>query len=239
VNRRWTTGLLSVLWIASAIATSVTAQERPPEKAASDSKSLVFADFEKTENGRPVTSRGGLIQMFGYEESKVHKSEFKGAPDVDPPAPELVHIKAGDPNHAAKFDYVLHAPNPWTGVTVEMHGLPDTDGKPVPEDVSGYKTLSLQVYATGIEILRLEAVSKSTGKDSSFAWPLMTFKVRQGFNTYKVPLSGFTQPAWAPVRVDPKNIFKELTSINLTAFCDQCEFSKQGMVIIDNVILEK
>ena len=238
MNRRLC-GLLSALWVVAAMTTSVTTQERPPEKAASDSKSLLFADFEQVQDGRPVTARGGLIQMFGYEESKIHKSEFKGAPGVDPPAPELVHIKAGDPNHAMKFDYVLQAPNPWTGVTVEMHGLADTDGKLTPEDLSGYKTLSLQVYATGIEILRLEAVSKSTGKDSSLAWPIMTFKVKQGFNTYKVPLSGFSQPSWAPVRVDPKVIFKELTSLNLTAFCDQCEFRKQGMVIVDNVIFEK
>ena len=238
MNRRLT-GLLSALCVGAAITTSVAAQERPPEKRPSDSKSLLFADFDQVENGRPVTTRGGLIQMFGYEESKVHKAEFKGAPGLDPAAPELVHIKAGDPNHAAKFDYVLHAPNPYTGVTVEMHGLPDNDGRPVPEDVAGYKTLSLQVYATGIEILRLEAVSGSSGKDSSFAWPIMTFKVRQGFNTYKVPLSGFTQPAWAAVRVDPKNIFKELTSINLIAFCDQCDFGKQGMVIVDNVMFEK
>jgi hypothetical protein len=231
--------LLPALWVGAAMTSSVKAQDKPPAPAASNAKSLMFADFEEVQNGRPVTSRGGLIQMFGYEESKVHKSEFKGVEGVDPAAPELVHIKPGDPNHAMKFSYALHAPNQWTGVTVEMHGLPDADGKPVPEDLSGYKTLSLQVYATGIEILRLEAVSKSTGKDSSFAWPIMTFKVRQGFNTYKVPLSGFSQPSWAPVRVDPKSIFRELTSINLTAFCDQCEFSKQGMVIVDNVVFEK
>jgi hypothetical protein len=238
VNRRLS-GLLSALWVGSVVTTSLTAQEKPLEKAAANPHSLVFADFEHVESGRPVTARGGLIQLFGYEESKVHKSEFKGAPGVDPPAPELVHIKAGDPNHAMKFEYALHAPNPWTGVTVEMHGLPDADSKAVPEDLSGYKMLSLQVFATGIEILRLEAVSRSRGKDSSFAWPVMTFQVRQGFNTYRVPLSGFSQPAWAPVRVDPKSIFKELTSINLTAFCDQCEFSKQGMVIVDNVVFEK
>ena len=204
-----------------------------------DARTLVYADFERMENNRPVSTRGGLIQMFGYEESKVHKSTFKGIEGADPPAPELVHIKAGDPNRAMKFDYALHAPNPWAGVSVEIHGLPDVDGKPAPEDLSGYKTLSLQVYATGIEILRLEAVSKSRGKDSSFAWPVMTFKVRPGFNTYKVPLSGFSQPAWAPVRVDPKTIFKELTSINLTAFCDQCELNKEGMVIVDNLAFEK
>lgn len=233
------TGLFSALCVSAAMSALVTTQERPPEKAASNPNALVFADFEDQQNGRPVTARGGLIQLFGYEESKVHKSEFKGLQGADPPAPELVHIKAGDPNRAMKFEYVLHAPNPWTGVTVEMHGLPDVDGKAVPEDLSGYKTLSMQVYATGIDILRLEAVSKSRGRDSTFAWPIMTFKVRQGLNTYKVPLSSFSQPAWAPVRVDPKSIFKELTSINLTAFCDQCEFSKEGMIIVDNVMFEK
>jgi hypothetical protein len=68
----------------------------------------------------------------------------------------------------------------------------------------------------------------------------MTFKVRQGFNTYKVPLSGFTQPSWAPIRVDPKkDIFTQLTSLNLTAFCDQCDYGKQGMVIVDNIVFEK
>jgi hypothetical protein len=201
---------------------------------------LVYADFEKVENGRPVSARGGLIQMFGYEESKVHKAEFKGAAGVDPPAPELVHVKAGDPNHAMKFDYVLHAPNDWTGVTVEIHGLPDADGKQVPEDLSGYKTLSLQAYATGIQILRLEAVSQFRGKDSSVAWPQMTFQVRPGFNTYKAPLKNFSQPEWVKdTRIDPKDIFKELTSINLTAFCDQCVLNKQGMIIVDNVIFEK
>src|SRR5438874_11325429 len=141
------------------------------DKPKTDENSLNFADFEKVENGRPMSTRGGMIQLFAYEENKALKAEFKGAAGVEPPAPELVHIKPGDPNHAAKFDYALHAPNQWTGVTLEVHGLPDQDGKPVAEDLSGYKTLSLQVYATGIEILRLEALSKQRGKDTTFAWP--------------------------------------------------------------------
>jgi hypothetical protein len=206
---------------------------------ASDSKHLVYADFERTENNRPVSTRGGLIQMYAYEESHVHKSTFKGLEGADPPVPELVHVKKDDPNHAMKFDYSLLAPNQWAGVTVEIHGQPDADGKPVTDDVSGFKYLSLQAYATGIEILRLEAISNERGKDMTRQYPQMTFQIRPGFNTYQVPLSGFTQPAWADIRVDPKDIFKRLTSINLTAFCDQCEISKQGMVIIDNVVFEK
>ena len=48
------------------------------------------------------------------------------------------------------------------------------------------------------------------------------------------------EPAWVTDRrVDPKDIFRKLTSINVTAFCDQCDVNKQGMVIVDNVVFEK
>jgi hypothetical protein len=200
---------------------------------------LVYADFEKVDNGRPVSSRGGLIQLFAFEQDHTRKSTFKGAEGLDPPGPELVHIKPGDPNHAAKFEFSLLAPNEWSGVALEIHGLPDADGKPQTDDVSGYKYLSLQVYATGIRILRLETRTNESGKDTRSVYPLMTFEVKPGFNTYRVPLAGFTQPQWADVRVDPKDVFRRLTSIALTAFCDQCEQSKQGMIVIDNVTFEK
>jgi len=205
---------------------------------AADDK-LVYADFEKVDNGRPVSSRGGLIQLYAYEEDHVHKSTFKGAEGLDPPAPELVHIKAGDPNHAAKFEFLLQAPNEWSGVALEIHGRPDADGKPQPDDVSPYKYLSLQIYATGIRIIRLETRTNESGKDTRSVYPLYTLEVKDGFNTYRVPLSGFTQPPWADIRVDPKDVFRKLTSLSLTAFCDQCEQSKQGMIIVDNVVFEK
>jgi hypothetical protein len=205
-----------------------------------DSKTLVYADFEKVENDRPVSARGGLIQLYGYEESRIHKSTFKGLDGANPPAPELVRVKKDDPNRAMKFEYSLLAPNQWAGVTAEIHGLPDASGKSVPEDVSGFKTLSLQVYATGIEILRLETISGERGRDMGMQYPQMTFKVRPGLNTYKVPLTAFVQPAWVTDRrVNPKDILEKLTSINLTAFCDQCEANKQGMVIVDNLVFEK
>jgi hypothetical protein len=213
--------------------------QAPPPGAGAGSNTLVYADFEKMEDNRPVSARGGMIQMYAYQESDPHKSTFKGLEGANPAAPELVHIQKDDPNHAMKFEYSLLAPNQWAGVTVEIHGLPDADGKFVPDDVSGFKDLSMQVYATGIEILRLEAISKNRGKDMSTVYPQMTFKVRPGLNTYRVPLKGFTQPSWVEVRVDPKDIFKNLTSINLTAFCDQCQQNKQGMIIVDNMVFEK
>ena len=228
--------IIAAALITAPIIAAVAAQS----PAAANANVLVYADFERVENNRPVTTRGGLIQLFGYEESRTHKSTFKGLEGATPPAPELVRVKKDDPNRAMKFDYALMAPNPWAGVTVELHGLPDADGKPVPEDVSGYKTLSLQVYATGVPILRLEAIAGDRGRDMTMQYPQMTFKVRPGMNTYKVPLTGFTQPAWVTDRrVDPKDIFRKLTSINLTAFCEQCDVNRQGMVIVDNVIFEK
>jgi hypothetical protein len=227
--------------IAAALITApILAAAAAQSPGTANAKTLVFADFERVENNRPVTSRGGLIQLVSYEESRTHKSTFKGLAGATPPAPELVRVKKDDPNRAMKFDYALMAPNPWAGVTAELHGLPDVDGQPTPEDVSGYKTLSLEVYATGVPILRLEAISGERGRDMTTQYPQMTFKVRPGMNTYKVPMTAFTQPAWVTDRrVDPKEIFRKLTSINLTAFCEQCDVNRQGMVIVDNVIFEK
>jgi hypothetical protein len=206
---------------------------------AADGKQLVYADFEKTENNRPVSARGGMVSLYSYEQDKVHKSIYKGAEGLDPPAPELVHIKAGDPNHAAKFDFTLLAPNDYAGVAMEIHGLPDADGKPQTDDVSGYKYLSLQLYATGLRILRVEVRTNESGKDTRSVYPQYTLEVKPGLNTYRVPMTGFTQPSWADIRVDPKDVFKRLTSISLTAFCDQCEKTMPGMVIVDNVVFEK
>jgi hypothetical protein len=232
-TRRLAVKLLGTLALLGSLALAVGPQ------SAGDGKTLVFADFERVENNRPVTSRGGLIQLFAYQESGVHKSTFKGLDGADPPAPELVRVKKDDPNRAMKFDFALFAPNQWAGVTVELHGLPDAEGKPVSEDVTGFKTLSIDVFATGIEILRLEAIANERGKDTSMAYPQTTFRVRTGLNTYKVPLRNFNQPAWAEPKIDPKVILKRLTSINLTAFCDQCQTNRQGMVIVDNVVFEK
>lgn len=205
---------------------------------AQSGKTLVYADFDKVESGRPVSARGGPIVLTSYQESDVHKTTVKGAAGVDPPAPELVRLKEGDPNHAMKFEYALMAPNQWAGASVEIHGQPDADGRPVADDVSGYKELSLQLYATGIEAMRIEFRSKGQGADLQTGHPQMTFKVRAGLNTYRVPLRAIAQPTWVEIRVDPKDVLKKLTSITITAYCEQCR-PAEGMVVIDNVSFDK
>ena len=205
----------------------------PAKQPVSDDKHLVYADFEKLDdNKKPISARGGAINIFGYQEQGSREPTFS--------QPELVHVKKEDPNHTLKFDYSLFAPTGYTGVTLEIHGQPDRAGNLVPDDVSGYKYLYVECYATGIAIVRLETVSKESGKDMAFGYPQYTFKVQPGLNTYRVPMKAFAQPAWIKdTRVDPRDIFKALTSINVTAFCDQCEANKQGMVILDNIVFEK
>lgn len=49
----------------------------------------------------------------------------------------------------------------------------------------------------------------------------------------------FSQPSWVTdTRVDPKDVMKQLTSVNIIAYCDDCRPTK-GMVIVDNVVFEK
>lgn len=201
---------------------------------------LVYADFEKMQDNRPVSARGGYMQLFGGQENPGTPAKFKGIEGVN--APELVHLKAGDPNKAGMFTYELPASNQYANVTLEIQGLPSKDGKQVAEDVTGYKFLTLQVYAkgspgpTGVTAMRVELTSHDHGVKLQYGFPQTTFKLNPaGFNTYKVVLKALAQPSWVQDRVDTKDVLKNLTSVNISVFCDKCS-PTNGTVIIDNVI---
>jgi hypothetical protein len=179
------------------------------------SDKFVYADFEKMENGRPVSSNGGLVQIYVAQESVPVK--FKGLANASPGAPELIVLKDAPQNHLASFEYNLVGPNQWANVTLEVQGRPMKDGKPVADDVSGYKQMALQLYATGVDSLRVEFVS-------------------HGLNTYVIPLKGLSQPSWAE-RVDPKEVLKKLTAISVSAYCNQCT-PQNGMVLVDNIVFQ-
>jgi hypothetical protein len=204
---------------------------------AQDSGKLVYADFESVKDNRPVSNRGGLIQINSYQESPTIKNHFKGLEGSDPPAPELVRIRKGDPNRAITFEYELPSPNQYAGVGVEVHGGPDQDGKPLADDVSHYQYLTMQLYVTGVPSMRVEFVSRGTGLKLSNGFPQMIFRVSPGFNTYRIPLKSISQPSWADERVDPRDVLKKLTSVTVTAFCQPCT-SVKGMVVIDNMIFQ-
>jgi hypothetical protein len=204
---------------------------------AQDSSQMVYADFETVQDKRVVSNRGGMVQLISYEERPTLKSRYKGLDESN--APELVRLKKDDPNRAIAFDYELLAPNDYAGVGVEIHGQPDKDGKPVADDVSGYKYLELQVFQKdGVPSMRLEFTSRGQGIAMSGGYPQTTFKVKPGFNTYKIPLNSLLQPSWAEVKVSTKDVLKKLTAISLVAYCDKCTPTK-GTVVVDNIIFMK
>ena len=209
-------------------------------EASQASDQLVYADFEKMQDNRPVSARGGYVQLFGGQQNPGTPAKFKGIEGIN--APELVHLKAGDPNKAAMFSYELPASNQYANVTLEIQGLPGKDGKQVADDVTGYKFLTLQVYAkgspgpTGVTAMRVELTSHDHGVKLQYGFPQTTFRLNPaGFNTYKIVLKALAQPSWVQDRVDTKEVLKNLTSVNISVFCDQCS-PINGTVVIDNVI---
>jgi hypothetical protein len=208
-----------------------------PIAPAQTKEKLVYADFETMKDNRPVSSRGGLIQLFGYQENASNPSKFKGAKAGDANAPEVVRLSQDNPNKAIAFDYELRPPNQWAGVTVEVHGQPDQDGKPVPDDVSGYKFLMLQLYVTGVTSVTVEFISKGQGIKIDSGSPQMTFKVTKGFNTYKVPLDALSQPGYVETRVKPKDLLKKLTQVNISVQCNECT-PVTGTMVVDNLVFQ-
>ena len=196
---------------------------------------FVYADFEKMENGRPVSSNGGMVQIYtGKETTPV---TFKGLANASPGAPELIVLKDAPQNHLATFEYSLVGPNQWANVTLEVQGRPTKDGKPVADDVSGYKQMALQLYATGVDSLRVEFISHGQGINLDAGFPQLPIRLKTGLNTYVIPLKGLLQPSWAE-KVDPKEVLKKLTAISISAFCSQCT-PQHGMVLVDNIVFQK
>lgn len=199
------------------------------------SDKFVYADFEKMENGRPVSSNGGLVQIYtGTETTPV---TFKGLANASPGAPELIVLKDAPQNHLATFEYSLVGPNQWANVTLEVQGRPAKDGKPVADDVSGYKQMALQLYATGVDSLRVEFISHGQGINIDAGFPQLPIRLKSGLNTYVIPLKGLSQPSWAE-KVDPKEVLKKLTAISVSAYCNQCT-PQHGMVLVDNIVFQK
>jgi hypothetical protein len=218
---------------------SAPAPQASPEAAQPGGDQFVYADFENAQDKRPLSKRGGHVQLISYQEST--PSRFKGLAGAAPAAPELVRLKPDDPNHAIAFDYELYSPNAYAGVGVEVNGLPAKDGKQMAEDLSGYKFLSMQVYAKGVpgvNNLRVEIFSRGQGIALTSGFPQMVFKIKEGFNTYKIPLGSLKQPSWAPTKVGAQDVLKKLTGVSLTAFCEKCT-PQHGTVVVDNIVFVK
>jgi hypothetical protein len=218
-----------------AVASAAAAQRGDDPPAAKPADKFVYADFEAVDAGKALSARGGPITVTSYQESDMHRTTTKGAPGGN--SPELVRIKPEDPNHLGKFEFAFMAPNQWAGAGIEIKGRADADGKPQTDDVSGYKKITLQLYAKGADMIRIEAISRGLGNDLQ-TYPQMSFKVRPGLNTYEVALNALAQPRWVEIKEDSKKVLQKLTALNVTAYCEPCR-PAEGMVLVDNVVFEK
>jgi hypothetical protein len=229
-------GILAILILL--VGSSVSGQDapKPPE---SDASKLVYADFQNTQSGRPVSKQGGMIRLNPYSQNSANPPQFRGLEKADPPAPAFARVTAEDV--AAAFDYELRIPNEWAGVNMEVFGQPEKNGKLVPDDVSGYKFITLRVFVKGgtqAQHVRLELISRGQGSNLESGYPMASFRVSPGFNTYKLKLDSFNQPDWAMQLDLKRDVLKKLTSVTIGVHCDKCKM-EQGTLVVDNIAFEK
>ena len=201
----------------------------------SDEK-LVYADFQKIENGRLVSSRGGRTQLNRWAQNMGAAPKMRGLENAEPPGPAPARVT--DQDTAAAFEYEIRMPNEWAGVNLEVFGQPENGGKPVADDISGYKYISMRIFGKGPTSVRVELISRGAGLNLEAGYPQMTFRLSPGFNTYKFKLDSFRQPEWAPPLDFKRDILMKLTSVTIGVFCDKCRM-ESGTLVVDNLAFEK
>jgi hypothetical protein len=225
-------GLTIVLLCISKIV--VSAQNADSSKASGEK--LVYADFEKIENGRLVSSRGGRTQLNRWAQNMGAAPKMRGLENAEPPGPAPARVT--DQDTAAAFEYEMRMPNEWAGVSLEVFGQPEKNGKPVADDITGYKFITMRLFGKGPQSVRVELISRGLGVSLEAGYPQMTFRLSPGFNTYKFKLDSFRQPEWATSLDFKRDILMKLTSVTIGVFCDKCRI-ESGTVVVDNITFEK
>lgn len=216
-------------------APSLAAQNLSKPETSNESK-LIYADFQNEQNGRPVSKRGGQTRLNRYSQNSANPPQFRGMENADPPAPALARVT--DEDRAAAFDYQMRIPNEWQGVSMEVFGQPEKEGKLIADDVSEYKYISFRLFAKGPRMIRVELVTRGHGANLEGGYPMADIRVQEGFNTYKLKLDSFNQPEWA-TRLDLKSeVLKKLTSVQIGVTCEKCRI-ENGTVVVDNIAFEK
>jgi hypothetical protein len=216
---------------------SIQAQQSDASKAAeSDAAKLVYADFQSLENGRPISKRGGATRLNKYAQNMANPPRVRGLENANPPSPAPARVT--DQDTAAAFEYELRMPNEWAGVNLEVFGQPEKDGKLVADDVSGYKFISMRIFAKGPRQVRVELITRGHGHSLDGGYPSAVFTVSPGFNTYRLKLDSFEQPEWAAPLDFKVDVLKKLTSVTVGVHCDKCRI-ENGTLVVDNIAFEK
>ncbi len=226
----------AILAILVVLVAGPTPGQNASKPSESDSSKLVYADFQNQQNGRPISKHGGAVRLNVYSQNSANPPQSRGLENANPPAPAFARVTAED--IAAAFDYELRVPNEWEGVNMEVFGEPEKDGKLVPDDLSGYRFISLRVFAKGTQYVKVELITRGQGTNLESGYPAAIIHLSPGFNTYKLKLDSFSQPDWVMQLDLKRDVLKKLTSVTVGVHCDKCIMEK-GTVVIDNIAFEK
>src|SRR2546423_13578109 len=148
----WHSGFLIMLILSAAGFSPAQNASKPPESG----NKLLYADFQNVQSGRPVSKNDGAVRLNVYSQNSANPPQYRGLENANPPGPAFARVTAEDV--AAAFDYEFRIPNEWAGVNMEVFGGPEKDGKLVPDDVSGYKFITLRVFTKGAQYIKLELI---------------------------------------------------------------------------------
>ncbi|PYV66552.1 MAG: hypothetical protein DMG97_29325, partial [Acidobacteria bacterium] len=104
-------GILTILILLSAFVVPAQDASKPAE---SDASRLIYADFQNSQSGRPISKHGGAVRLNVYSQNSANPPQFRGLENANPPAPAFARVTAEDT--AAAFDYELRIQNEWAGV---------------------------------------------------------------------------------------------------------------------------
>ncbi|MBL8203702.1 MAG: hypothetical protein JNM09_05685 [Blastocatellia bacterium] len=200
------------------------------------SSKLIYADFEKlTKENRPISNREGQIIFSAMGENQANKPKI---------APRMFGAQAPLTQRLG-FTFELPQPNSWAEASMTIVGMKDKGrlddwAKTLivkAEDVSGYKSLSLDIGAAGATQIRLRLLSEGNGVDTGGAPPEHTLTITNELKPYKVSLTDFKQPSgdWVKKKVTTDQVLKKLTGIQISV----TQIPSQGVLIVDNVAFEK
>ena len=229
----WHSGFLIMLILSAAGLSPAQNASKPPE---SGGNKLLYADFQNVQSGRPISKNGGAVRLNMYSQNSANPPQYRGLENANPPAPAFARVTAEDV--AAAFDYEFRIPNEWAGVNMEVFGEPEKDGKLVPDDVSGFKFITLRVFAKGTQYVKVELITRGQGTNLESGYPAAIIHLSPGFITYKLKLDSFSQPDWAMQLDLKRDVLKRLTSVTVGVHCDKCIMEK-GTVVVDNIAFEK
>ncbi len=195
---------------------------------------MVFADFERLQDVRPVSTKGGSATVSSFEQNPAARTTL---PDATSGGPALLLDAEGALTQRAFFDYETRAPNQWAGASLDISALPQAGGRQRAMDASGYDALTLDLAATGTKTLVIELRSRDNGLQSEYgAYPQVQIAVNDTLKTYRIPLSSFRAPSWVKSPLNVKNVLKRLTEISIKVMTSA---PAKGRVTVDNLTFER